>query len=368
MRLALLVTLLPIVGSGCRKDCTSQPPGFLLNVTVPAAVDPARVSCLRLTVDSDRRAVDVTGKLGSRRTSVGVLNVGPTVVSPGAGVTVEACASCPGSVNDPGCTGQQAVAGATFTGTGDACNVFELTLGATADGGPPDARPPDGPRDRSPFDVRNKEASPKDSFPSVPDSMNGYSIEAKQAVQWLLGRGFYKSSICGGGIFCPTADVKRREVAYAVVRWYYWRINQTVPTCAAPDFNDVLCGDQDADYILEAKAKKAMEGEPGNVFGPEKVASRFHAAKPIAVLRYQTPMTGSCPALAFTDLDGAGCPNDCPRCLAVSALVGNNVCLKTEVATCPSTCTSSSCFCPYANLDWVTLAVWMFRANDVWPK
>ena len=134
--------LLSVAASGCHKGCESQPPGFQLNVTLAPAVDTSRVGCLRLTVDADRRAVDVKGKLESRRASVSVLDV----VESGefdTSVTVEACASCPGPVDLPDCTGLQALASGSFQGKGNACNVFELTLGASSDGGPPDASAPD---------------------------------------------------------------------------------------------------------------------------------------------------------------------------------------------------------------------------------
>lgn len=129
--------------SGCTEDlCRGQAPAFQLDLTMGSGVDVTEVKKVKVwaSVGNTQRedVFDVAGLLDDGRTSISV-EVKGEEASAGFETTVQAAAL--DKYNLPMVQARQ-----TFSGTGDACNFFQMTL---AREGPADAGPPDTDSDMS---------------------------------------------------------------------------------------------------------------------------------------------------------------------------------------------------------------------------
>jgi hypothetical protein len=372
LRLLSLI-LLSLVGSGCRADCAKQDPAFLIDVYLPSMVDGSRISCLAVSMSVNdqpqpTKVVSIDGQLADRRTSVAVVNLpvaGDAAFT--ADVTAEACTACPGDWGTQRCAQALAWGDRSFAGLPNACNVFDLHLVANI--------LPDGPaiNDRGGPDVRDagrRDLGTRDLRDGAPDRPPDLVVPSKDLggptdlvgfeadIGWVLSKGYM--ALCSTSPppkFCPTMPVTRRALATAVVQMKYGIYSITkFPFDQVQHFNDVLPSDAAFPYIQRAKQDGAMGGYPDGNFKPENSALRWHATKAIVMMKFKAGV--ACPSTpAFNDLDTNSCPY-VQKAYDAKITYG-------ATQSCAAVPCSSSCFCPFDELQRQHLAAFLHRAQTL---
>ena len=96
-------------------------------------------------------------------------------------------------------------------------------------------------------------------FPDVPCSSNFSSWIEQFAAEGITGG-------CGGGNYCPLANVRRDQMAVFLLKGKYGA-NYTPPPCTGV-FDDVACPSPFADWIEQLAAEEITGGCGGNNYCP----------------------------------------------------------------------------------------------------